>query len=323
MIRLVAIELRRMWARRLFKAVLILAFVGIVLPGVIVFAKHQKPDPRVVEAIDEQRKETVARCLRGDVPAFQGDLPLPENVPAQPLPPPGSTEDPREFRRRFCRAIGVQTFGVDPGFALTSLSGIFGGTLVPLILVGWVLGATFIGAEWRAGTVTTWLTWVPRRTRLLLAKAVTVMAVAFVLTILFHAALGGALLPSALARGTTAGADSVWFRDLVGLVLRGAALAAMGAAIGFTLGQIGRNSAAALGAGFVYLAVIEGGLLGGIFPNLRRWLIVGNSIVFVSGRKEAGDVFGRTTREAGILLGLYTAAALVIALASFRARDVT
>jgi hypothetical protein len=216
----------------------------------------------------------------------------------------------------------VLSFQADETFTLTGFSDILKGTTVPLVLASWLLGASSIGAEWRAGTVTTALTWEPRRVRLLVAKAVAATILAVVLTVTVQALLVAAMLPAAFFQGTTAGADAAWFRELVGVVVRGALLAGVGGAIGFSIAAVGRNTAFALGVGFVYLAILEGNLLGGLFPGLRRWLLVGNAIVLVSGEQNA-EIVGRSVVGAGLLLAVYSIGAVMIAIAFFRARDVT
>src|SRR5688572_3667085 len=49
---------------------------------------------------------------------------------------------------------------------------------LPLLLGGVLGGASVIGAEWRAGTVTTALTWEPRRLRLHVARLTSVFVLA-------------------------------------------------------------------------------------------------------------------------------------------------
>jgi len=158
--------------------------------------------------------------------------------------------------------------------------------------------------------------------RTIAAKAVATATIMAVFTILFQVLLAAALLPAAVVQGTTTGADADLVRSLIGIVLRGSALAAMASLIGFSVATVGRNTAVALGGAFVYLAILEGNLLGGIVPGIRRWLIVGNSIVFVSGHPVL-DVTGRSVAGAGILLAFYAAGTVAVAAALFRARDVT
>jgi hypothetical protein len=50
-------------------------------------------------------------------------------------------------------------------------------------------------------------------------------------------------------------------------------------------------------------------------------LLLGNVIVFVSGRSDASDVPGRSVTGAGVFLAAVAVAALVVAGGAFRRRD--
>lgn len=81
-----------------------------------------------------------------------------------------------------------------------------------VMAIGGILGgSTVAGAEWKAGTITTVLTWEPRRLRLHAARTMSAfllaVPIAFALLIVFLAAL----LPAVFAHGTTAGADATWW----------------------------------------------------------------------------------------------------------------
>jgi ABC-type transport system involved in multi-copper enzyme maturation permease subunit len=222
--------------------------------------------------------------------------------------------------------LGMLTAGVvkfvqaDPEFFVISLDHVLRGVTVALVVLAFVVGASFIGADWRAGTVVTQLTWEPRRVRIFVGKGTAVILAAGLASVLLQALLAGALLPGALRGGGSGGADAAWLRSMIGEVLRGGALSGIAAAIGLALGSIGRNTALALGAGFMYLAVLEGGLLSSLFPGTSRWLVVPNAIQFVVG----GDyLVGRSVTAAGLLLTGYAVGALTIAVAVFQSRDVT
>jgi len=101
------------------------------------------------------------------------------------------------------------------------------------ISLGWLLGASLVGAEWHAGTMATLLTWEPRRLRVLAAKLVAAGALAFTLAVGLQLLLGAALLPAGLLRGTTQGIDSSWMRSLSGVGLRVAGVSVLGAMMGF------------------------------------------------------------------------------------------
>jgi ABC-type transport system involved in multi-copper enzyme maturation permease subunit len=206
-------------------------------------------------------------------------------------------------------------------YSVDDLKGTLQGTTVPFVLASWLLGSSFIGAEWRAGTMTTLLTWEPRRFRVILSKALVAAFTAAVLTFVMQVVIAGMLLPAAYKHGSST-VDAAWLHSVGGFLGRGAALAAMAGVVGFAIGSVGRNTAFGLGVGFVYLAILEGGLIGNFFPGMRRWLLVGNSIVFVSGKPDP-EVAGRSTIGAGLVLAVYAIGAFMVAAAVFRARDVT
>jgi len=76
-----------------------------------------------------------------------------------------------------------------------------------------------------------------------------------------------------------------------------------------------------LGVGFGYTVVIEN-LVRGLRPQWTRWLMGDNAVIFITGRSD-GLIFHRSLTQAGLLLGLYAAGLIVVAIAVFRARDVT
>jgi hypothetical protein len=192
---------------------------------------------------------------------------------------------------------------------------------VPLVMLAWVIAASFIGADWHTGTMATTLTWEPRRLRLHSVKAVAVLVSLFLGFVVVQVALGLALLPAAAFRGTTEGADAAWLRDTSGVVLRGGVLAVMAGALGFSLASVARNTAAGVGIGFAYVVIAEN-LLGALLPRLIRWLLVPNAIIFMAG-EDFDLAAGRTPGESAALLAAYAGVALVAATAVFRARDVT
>ena len=90
--------------------------------------------------------------------------------------------------------------------------------------------------------------------------------------------------------------------------------------MGFAIATVGRNTAAALGAGFAYIIVLEN-ILGNSIAQWRRWLLLGNIIVFVSGNNNGADVPGRTVVGAGMFLTAVALTLLVAAAGTFWRRD--
>jgi hypothetical protein len=167
--------------------------------------------------------------------------------------------------------------------------------------------------------MTTLLTWEPRRIRVFLAKTSGALLVnaAFALAVLVGLVL--VLLPALLAHGGPRHAGDPTVMSVVGAIGRGVAITAVAAGIGHAIATLGRNTAAALGSGFAYIIVFEN-VVGSIVPRWRRWLLLGNVIVFVSGRSSI-DVAGRTVTQAALILVGVTATLLVAAGGAFRVRD--
>lgn len=129
--------------------------------------------------------------------------------------------------------------------------------IVFLAIGGLFAGASMVGAEWRAGTMATVLTWEPRRVRVALAKVVAAVVLAFLISVALLAVFSAVLGLVAATRGSTAGVDAEWVRSYVGAVLRAGALVAGAAGLGLSVGMIGRNTAAALGFAFAYMLIGE------------------------------------------------------------------
>src|SRR5205809_968711 len=85
-----------------------------------------------------------------------------------------------------------------------------------------IAGGTLFGAEWHAGTITTELTWEPRRARLHLAKVLAAAAFALVGFVALQVLVGLAVTPAAVLRGVTRGVDASWLWSTAGVVARGA-----------------------------------------------------------------------------------------------------
>jgi hypothetical protein len=167
--------------------------------------------------------------------------------------------------------------------------------------------------------MTTLLTWEPRRVRVLAAKALAAAVVVFVWAMLMQAAIAGAFYPTAEFEGTMRGVDAAWWGDIGLQSLRFAGIAVVAALMGLSLATVGRNTAAALGVGFVHLAVVEG-LIRAFRPSWTDWLL-GDNIGKALALNE-GPPLGHSGAAAGLTLAVYTLALLLVATAVFRRRDI-
>ena len=295
--RVVWAEARRAGARRLVRLTAVLLGLAALAGGAVAYAASSPLSEaafrRRTEAVELRRQEA-ARQMQHCVAGANGDA---EQCVPEPVP---SARDPR--------------------FQLRRIQSVLRGASGVLALMTWVVGATLIGAEHQSRSLTTTLTVEPRRLRLFGAKASVAVGLGLVLTVGALVLTALALVPAATLHGApTAGEPG--FRTLAGVVARGAGLAAITALVGFSLASLGRSTAAALGVGFAYLVVFEN-VLGGISPERRRWLLVGNAMVLISGGDAGGEVPGRSLAAAGLFLAAVAAAWLVGAGAAFRTREV-
>jgi ABC-2 type transport system permease protein len=305
--RLVRAELRRIAARRLVRVTLVLAGVAIVLGGVFAFASSGSISPatyrqraRVADAQDHARDQRARACL-----AAHGVKP---------------GDDFSNQIAQECLPNGGRITAADPRFHRARLSDLLKGTSGVLAIVAWALGASLVGAEFASRSMTTLLTWETRRRRVIVAKAAVVVVTMAAFAAMALVALAVALIPALTLHGAPLRAGDPGWASIAGVIGRGAVLAALAAGMGFGIAALGRNTAAALGAGFAYIIVLEN-ILGSSLREWRRWLLLGNAIVFVSGTTQGIDIPGRSVAGAGLFLTAVSATLLLAATAAFRVRD--
>jgi ABC-2 type transport system permease protein len=129
-----------------------------------------------------------------------------------------------------------------------------------LAMAMFLIGASFVGAEWHTGGMMNLLLWRPRRLRVLSAKLLVLLG--SVLGV--FAGLGALWTVSFWALGRFDGTlgrltSGVW-QSLALTGLRGGALVLAAAAIGFGLASLGRHTAMALGAAAGIFVISEIGL---------------------------------------------------------------
>lgn len=190
------------------------------------------------------------------------------------------------------------------------------------LLIGALFGgASVAGAEWRAGTITTILTWEPRRIRLNIARTAACGILAFLIAFALQAIFLASFVPSVLAHGTTAGADAGWWLALTAVVARTALLASLAAMLAVALATLGRNTAFAFAVAFAWFAVIEG-LIRGLRPGWSQYLW-GENVATILPWKQMDDVnFTRGPLLALVTLLVYTGVIVLAATIAFQRRDI-
>lgn len=315
---LLEVEMRRCLARRLTRVLIGVAVLAGAVAGVVTFVNTEEHSPAGSAQRAAERAEAIDRCarsLRGESsergPVIVGEggrRPSPEDV------------------REMCESS--MPTDLDPSLHLTDLwsatgdgDSVWAVTSVFLGIGALIGAASMVGAEWKAGTVTTLLTWEPRRVRLAVAKLAAVAILAAVVTVALQLVLAAALFPTMALKGTTSGADGEWLRAAAGGLGRSGALAGLAAVAGAGVAMVGRNTAAALGGAFAYLAIGET-ILRVWKPAQSRWLLGENATIFLTGRRLQGAPFERPVALATATLVGYALAIAAAAAVSLRNRDV-
>jgi ABC-type transport system involved in multi-copper enzyme maturation permease subunit len=190
-----------------------------------------------------------------------------------------------------------------------------------LLLGGLIGGATVAGAEWRAGTITTWLTWEPRRVRAHLSRTMACASLAFVISLVLQVIFLASLLPATLVNGSTANVDGSWWIAVFWAMARTSLITALGATLGVSLATLGRNTAFALVVVFGWITVVEG-MIRGFKPGLARFLLGENMTLVLTWSQLDNVSFRRGPLVALVTVTLYLSVFVAAATLAFRRRDV-
>ncbi|WP_300079045.1 ABC transporter permease [Propioniciclava sp.] len=199
-------------------------------------------------------------------------------------------------------------------------------------LAALVAGASFLGAEYRHGTISTWLTFAPNRTAVFASKmAVSVLAGMAVVAAVGLLQAGGLALSFGVLRPTEIGD---WGEPLR-MMGRALGLGAMVALMGASLAVLFKNTVAGAAVPITYM--LAGAFFGVLNlvpfgPQLRRWLPESNLYAYLANGYETGHfdeakrewvpVFISAAQGTTYLLVL-TGALVLAAFVVFRRRDVT
>ncbi len=372
MIRLISIELRRMWRRMMPWVMLLGVSAAIVFGGVSTFVTHSNEVPDVGD-VEAQIAADVAMCrtstiaewtawsngeLQGIDAGYEEYLSSFDSADAMaddqcnPDYFQGYFEDPRfclvslyepsNYFRQACPDLDVGqifepdsgTFTID-GITYRSVAPIPGG-IVPstglfLFVIAAVLGASFIGAEYKSGTIETTLLWEPRRVRVLGSKLAAVSLSAFAIHVTLLGLLVLAMLPAAHWRGSTAGADADFWYGVAGVILRGGVAAAATAAIALSVSVLTRNTVGGVAVVLGYTAIASPLLTMVLLRGLRPFDLNENLVAFATGGEvgrfvradgELVSVYSHGVTRAAITVAVYVVLAVTVSTFVFRRRDV-
>ncbi len=270
--RLLGVEVRRLLARRMLLGVALAGVAAVVLVVLGVYVSSRPLSPAQVDEAQRAFEAAQADWERNG-----------EEMVA-------SCEE-AEDAERAAGAADVE-FGCDdmapreewylpqPTDLVDSVVPLVATTSVVLLVLALVVGVTSTAAEISTGSLGTWLTFVPRRLRVLASKlaaagVVPVPLVAGLLTLL----LAGVWAANAVNDGPVGDPARLW-PGLATLALRVLAATALAGVVGAALGMLLRHTAAALGVLVGWTLVVES-LLSGLVPALQPWLLRTNVAAWV------------------------------------------
>jgi ABC-2 type transport system permease protein len=244
---------------------------------------------------------------------------------------------PFELRVRYDR-VDCRIYDPDQVTAEDFLAGVFSftGSIRDLVLFlgaflalfGFLVGASFVGAELTSGGMTNLLLWRPRRLHVLGAKLGTLLAGLTGLGVLATLLYIGTFWALAEVAGSPGHQTGQFWGDLLVVCLRGLALALVAAAIGFALATVGRHTSTAVGllAGYAVVWEIGARLVMEIVVTDQpgRWVLSSYLAAWMDGRLELYDRAGPYTLQwwhSGLVFAVLLGAIVGGAFAQFRHRD--
>jgi ABC-2 type transport system permease protein len=153
---------------------------------------------------------------------------------------------------------------------ITTLAAILG-------LAAFVVGASFVGAEWTSGGMMNLLLWRPQRLRVLGTKLAAFLVTLGGLAVVLSAVWTAIFVLIANLRGSMSGMTAGAWQSTVLTELRALVLILVAGAIGFGLASLGRHTALALGAAVGVIIVFQFGLVTVLsmaqVPYAEAWLL--------------------------------------------------
>ena len=271
MIRLTQVELRRLTARRLT----VIGVLGVLaITALLLFVTWREAQPLSAE---EQRQAQTQFEINHQywVENHEADK-------ARCTAEWNKQPDPKPALEEMCSMPEptVDDFGKPRMVFAEVTPELLLGSSYLLVFAAFLIGASFVGAEFSTGAIANWLTFEPRRLRVyaskLLAAAIGLAPVAAV--VLAIVLFGTYLIVDQLG-DTSSTTGKVW-GDLTATGGRALLLIALGASLGGVVGLLLRHTAAAIGVVMGYLVLIEG-VFAGFLNKAQPWLVKLNFDAFV------------------------------------------
>jgi ABC-type transport system involved in multi-copper enzyme maturation permease subunit len=308
---LVGVEILRLYSRRLVRVVVPLLLLLVVVIVGIDLLTSSDADGREFEQFRQERLESYDRTeARYEAEGRGQEMPYTRS---------DVEDDPRNtcWDEETCSDFGP----AEPYLLRTRLPDFGKAVAVICVLAAYLIGASAAGAEWSAGTMQSMLFWEPRRVRVVVAKVAGLVVTIAVIVLVAEALFTVSAILASQVKGSSAGVTGgVWSSHFL-LILRGVGMATFAAILGFSISFATRITAAAVGVGFIYFAVLENLIL--VWKTwLAPYLMAPLMIAWLNDGIEDSEI-SISAGRAGLTLALYAAVMLTAATFWFRQRDVT
>jgi ABC-type transport system involved in multi-copper enzyme maturation permease subunit len=241
---LVRAELRRLFKRRVLRWMLLLVVALMATVAVTTAATHYKPGPQALaraEAAAERSFQEQQQWLERDLAECERaqQAGVDEGWPA----------DCQEIQNWYASQEEMVEWFIPPAFEFRTAFPVMIAVLAGLLgMFAFVVGASFVGAEWRSGAMMNLLLWRPQRGQVLGAKLAALLGVLAGLWLVLGAVWTGAFWLVANFRGVTDTMTSGAWQSAGLAGSRALALVLVAGAIGFALASLGRHTAMAMGS---------------------------------------------------------------------------
>jgi ABC-2 type transport system permease protein len=247
-------ETRRLVKRRFTKLFVLCGLLILLAIAAGVFLTNQKAGPETIARANAeaqaqyQQSLTETNRIIEECKAAQGTARASQYPPNCEIQAPQQSDfDPKWYM--------PATFNFKESFPqmVTTLAAV-------LAVVAYIIGASFVGAEWSSGGMMNLLLWRPRRLQVLGTKLAALLVATTILTVVLSAIWTAGFYAIAQLRGSTDGLTSGVWQSLGLMELRALVLVLVTAALGFGLASLGRHTATALGVAIGVIVVLQFGL---------------------------------------------------------------
>jgi ABC-2 type transport system permease protein len=338
---LIKAEFRRLFKRRITRLMLVLLVVGLGTIAVAFSIASHKIGPAQVAAAEAEAQREYERSLQWHqemVTECEAAKARGEDIVNRFPPDCGQGAEFAPQREQF-DSEWYLPYQFEFREEFDVFISVFAGIVA---LFGFIVGASYVGAEWHSGGMMNLLLWRPRRLSVLLTKLGVLLGGVLGVTVVLGALWTVAFALIGKYDGVTGKMTQGAWESFAISGARGVGLVLAFAAIAFGLASLGRHTAMALGAAVGVGVVSEIGLrialdIAGVrFAD--RWVLSTYAMAWFEKRWELTDwracnlspsgeclpdTFVVTWQQSGLVFGLGTAAVLAAAIWLIRSRDVT